>query len=428
MRRLCIFFLFCILSTINLYADDLDKSMQNLLGDLASAYSDKKPLKANKYGIAILPFEEKSSAAASHSLGETVREALSRVTVRSNVFFLVDRETVSKSMEEIELSMTGAVNDSEVIKAGNLAGVNVFLRGTITEEAGKFIITARLIDVETGVVSAIAKAEIKTESLIEKQRQYAYEYISQYGLGINTQLSFAPHIKSPRDNAFTSIVDAFVNYRPYLWLNFKLGITYFNMNYMGEENGIAPQMYPLGTTHSTATNYSSFQTAEFHVKDAAISELGPFGGFDINWTPFQFLTVGFGFSMSSITPTILNVYNNGWVWLDNGGAGELYQINGFIIETHLEPIEMFRLEVKPQFFISPRFTVGLYLAYMYSTPLKVSRTTINSDYTTSYQFSPNNEMAAKYMGLTGETYGLNHNITDVKLNSMLYGISINFFF
>ncbi len=436
MKKTAIILLLILASAVNVYANDIDKKMESLLSELAVKYVEKHPAGVSKYGLIILPFEEKSAYAEKHSLGETVREGISRVTVRSNVFFLIDRETLSLSMKELELSMSGVVNDNEMVKAGNLAGAKVFLRGTITEEGGKFVITARLVDIETGVVAVIAKTEIESDALIEKQRQFAYEYIAQYGLGINTQFSLVPHITSPRDGAFGSAIDVFVNYRPYLWLNFKLGVTYFSMTYTAEENGFATQMYPLCSTHSGVSNYGSFENYGFHAKNADISEVGPYIGLDYNWTPYQFFTIGFGLSMSMITPNIINVYNNGWVWIDDdddpenntASNGTLKQINGFIIEQQMEPVAMFRFEIKPQLFISPRFTIGLYLAYMYSTPMKVSRTTINSEYTISKQFSPNEEMHQKYMGLNANTYGINHNVEDVKLNSMMYGLSFNFYF
>lgn len=435
MKKLFILFILIVYPFTNLFADDIDNQMQGILSDLSAKYLEKHPVKTDKFGLAVLPFENKSQAAIDASIGETIREALSRIVVRSNVFYLVDRDIVEQSMKEMELSMTGAVKDNDIIKAGNLAGVRVFLCGTVTEERDSFVINARLVDVETGIVVAVTKGEIPANRLMEKREQFAYEYISQYGLGINSQFAFAPMIKTPRDGSMTTVLDVFMNYRPYLWLNFKLGITFFNMTYTKEEVGLASKLYPNASDHESANSYNEFNSSVMHVKNADISEFGPYFGFDINWTPRQFFSLGFGAAISMITPVIENVYNNGWVWdasadpnNDGTSEGDFKHIEGFIVEQHLDPVTMFRFEIKPQFFVSPRFTVGLYFAYLYSTPLNVSRTTINSEYTISNQFTVNEEMEKKYMGLKAESLGLGHNIEDVKLQGPMIGFSLNFFF
>jgi len=431
MKRLIIFLLAFTVCSGPALANNMEKSMRAMIEDLSRQYVQKYPVTVTRRGIAVLPFEEKSEQAEKHGLGETAREALARELGRSAAFFLVDRESLNASLKEQELSMTGLVKEADMIKAGDVAGVQVFLRGTVSEAAGKFIINARLIDAATGRVAATSVAEIESDLLIEKQKQYAYEYIAKYGLGVNFQTSMAPHIDSPRPNAHFSVTDAFINYRPRLWLNFKLGISYYMLRYGTEETKPAADLFPdllnVGDRDYTSNDY------QVHAKNGDMSEIAPYLGVDFNWSPATCFTLGIGVSAGFYSPDFTHIYNGLFTYDDEvDGTLDSYQdikdAGGFIIEQEMGNVFTFRAELKPQYFISPRFTVGLYLAFMYTTPLRLQRATINSEYTISDMFSPNEDLDEKYLGINPKVLGIGHNIQDLKLISMLYGISLNFYF
>ncbi len=423
MKRLSALLLF-LLTALPLMADDTDEKMSELLFLLTRQHVQENPVTIAKQGVAILPFMEASEAAKKKGLGETVREALSRMVSRNTKFFLIDRETLRSSIKEMELSMSGMLKDSDLVKPGQMAGVKVFLRGSITDGNGGFVVNARLVNVATGRVTATAKIELPKEQLLAKREQFAFENIAQYGLGINFQTSYGPHIKSPRSGHMFMVLDAFVNYRPWLWLNFKLGVSYYSLSYNNEETAPVTVMYPGNTDVATfaAAGY------DVHPKDCTMSEIAPYIGADFNWTPLTFFTLGIGVSMGMYTPSIEQVYNNILIDNDTTTAVNIVDSGGGIIRQEMESVVTFRVELKPQFFISPRLTLGVYLAFMYTTPFKISRTTINNEYTISDQFTDNQALQEKYLNLNYKIFGAGHDVTDLKLITALYGISVNFYF
>ena len=164
-----------------------------------------------------------------------------------------------------------------------------------------------------------------------------------------------------------------------------------------------------------------------------MQEVAPYIGADFNWTPLTFFTLGIGVSMGIYTPSIEQVYNNILIDTDItiGGGNDTVTVadsGGGIIRQEMESVFTFRVELKPQFYISPRLTLGVYLAFMYTSPLKVSRTTINNEYTISDQFTDNEDLQEKYLDLNYKIFGAGHDVTDLKLITALYGISINFYF
>ncbi len=198
---------------------------------------------------------------------------------------------------------------------------------------------------------------------------------------------------------------------------------------MNEENGKISQVFP----NVTDPVYSfSYPDGKLHAKDCTMNEISPYIGVDFNWTPAAWFNLGIGISIGAYEPSITHVYNGLYIDQDttNGvTSGDISEsLGGFIIEQEMEGVFTGRIEMKPQFFLSPRFTIGLYLAFMYTSPFKLSRSTINNDYVTSYQFTSNAQMEEKYLGINPSLLGVSHDITDLSLVTMLYGISFNFYF
>lgn len=105
------------------------KSMENITAE----YTKKYPATGMKKGLCVLPLSEDSPAARERGIGTTMREILSGTVNNSQVFFLVDRDTLANRMKEMQLSMAGITDEAGMVSAGRQAGVSVFLSGSITE-------------------------------------------------------------------------------------------------------------------------------------------------------------------------------------------------------------------------------------------------------------------------------------------------------
>jgi hypothetical protein len=331
-------------------------------------------------------------------------------------------------MKEIEISQTGLVDDKTIVKAGKISGVQVFITGSVSDIGDEFIINCKIIDVETGTVVAIADAKIPQDELIETRERYAYEYISQYGLGINVQVSYVPVVKSPVDKYTSTMIDTFLNYRPMLWLNFKLGISYYTLDFDQISNIPSTTVFP---TVSGAANYTTAvmpgdPTLNTPVtwEKSTIDFISPYIGLDYNWTPSRLFTIGVGMGLNFVKNIeYIQQYDKGYhdIYPTTTHHGEV--ISPFTVKQNLNRdkfIYIYRIEIKPQIFISPRLTLGLYLAYMIpSSSFKVSESQIN------------NEAASKsnlYYNINPNILGDGRDVEDMKLQGFMFGTSLNFYF
>jgi TolB-like protein len=426
MRRWMIL-IFIFISSVT-YADTVDRKIQAVFQELSEKYIKKHPAGTVKKGLAVLEFSEKSDKAKKAGIGNTIRENLSRKIISSNLFYLVDRDTFKKSISEIEISQTGFVDDKSIVQAGKMVGIQVFITGSVSDVGEDFLVSCRVIDVETGTVVAMAETKIPQDELVETREKYAYEYISQYGLGINIQMSYIPKIKSPVDGYTSYMIDTFVNYRPELWLNFKLGVSYFNLDFNEKNNISSKTVFP---TITGAGNYSvptmpgdPTLNTPVNLEKASISYISPYIGFDYNWTPSRLFTLGLGVGLNIAKDIeFIQQFDKGYydLYPSTTHSGEV--ISPFIIKQNLNRdsfIYVYRIEVKPQVFLSPRLTLGLYFAYMIpSTSFKVSESQINGE---------SSNKANLYYNINPKILADGRNVEDMSLRGFMIGGSLNFYF
>lgn len=390
---------------------------------LSEDYSARHPHIIVKKGLAVLPFKEESASAKKAGVGNTIRELISKQIAKSTIFYLVDRDTLEESFKEQRLALSGLIDEETAIKAGNTAGISVFITGSVSELGKEFQITIKIIDVETSEVVGIHTIKKPVYLLIRERDKLAFEYISQYGLGINFQHSFALSIESPRPDYTFTISDVYVNYRPKLWLNFKLGVSYLSLDYREEGTFPAINMQP------EITSASNFDNPYISVNPATIEMTTLYSGVDLNWTPTRKINIGFGYSISGGAPVLEQQYNALLVDVngnyDSAGVGT--------IEQRFFPVVINRFEIKPQFFISPRMTFGLYFAYMISSHLVVDKTTVYDDYsvrpwTGDAPSAYEQELRDKYYNVSPFLLGNGHNVEGISFTGFMCGISFNFYF
>lgn len=412
-------------------AANLNSAMQSSFEKLSDTYARQFPAKSTKRGLAVLPFKEESPQAKSKGLGNTVREILAGRVVTSQIFFLVDRDSLEASLKEVQLSMTGIVDEKTTTEAGKISGVRVFLSGSISELQGDMVITMRLIETDSGKVVAQESATVKAREVLDKKREIEFAYIAQYGLGINFQQSWI-FMKSPLSNTSATSTDVFLNYRPYLWLNFKLGVNNTGMKLGSSSYSNVSDIYPQlpAIDRPSMINYNG----------GGMDLLGPYVGVDFNWTPSEKFTLGLGVSFSTYSsPKLIQNYNPGYVWNDanNNGiieAGEKKTGGQYSVEQTYYGLNIFRLELKPQYFISPRLTLGVYLAYMFSPPMKVYKSTINNESAGFPGEGGENSVEAqaqlkRFYGMPPTILGDNKNANDLTFNgAFAAGVSLNFYF
>lgn len=79
---------------------------------------------------------------------------------KSSRFKLVERKGLQGIMKELELSMTGLVDENNAAKVGKFLGAKMLLTGKLYRKSGKFELFLKLLRVETAEVLSMTKARI----------------------------------------------------------------------------------------------------------------------------------------------------------------------------------------------------------------------------------------------------------------------------
>jgi len=99
--------------------------------------------------IAVMPFVDESGKKAA---SEAALSDLSASLSRYRFLRLVERSKLDQIVKEIQLGMTGLVNEKSALKAGKVRGVGVMIFGAVSA----FGVSARAVRLETGRVIAAA--------------------------------------------------------------------------------------------------------------------------------------------------------------------------------------------------------------------------------------------------------------------------------
>jgi TolB-like protein/predicted Ser/Thr protein kinase len=119
--------------------------------------------------LAIILFEEKDAAVKGY--GSKVTDLLFAKLAGNPDVFLVDREDLKKALQELELSLSGAVKPEQAAKTGQLTGAKLLLTGSVFQIDKQLHIVAKIIGTETSrVVGAAveAKADDELAPLVDK--------------------------------------------------------------------------------------------------------------------------------------------------------------------------------------------------------------------------------------------------------------------
>jgi len=103
--------------------------------------------------VAILDFNAKSPEAP--ELGDQISEALTAILSGEPGFTLVDRSTLTRTLQEHELNLSGVVNTEQAIKIGKIIGARILITGRSFPLGKKVFITAKLIGTETSLVEGV---------------------------------------------------------------------------------------------------------------------------------------------------------------------------------------------------------------------------------------------------------------------------------
>ncbi len=165
----------CLLGGLALFAfvpsrEDPDKPAAPASGDspiaLASTAADdqekkdeddKKDKEDNEipvYPVAILSFEERGAGVK--DMGSKITNLLLARLGEKDTLFLVDREDIKKTLEELELNRSGVVKAGEAARVGQLTGARLLIMGSVFQDGKKVNMVAKIIGTETSRTKSVA--------------------------------------------------------------------------------------------------------------------------------------------------------------------------------------------------------------------------------------------------------------------------------
>lgn len=122
-----------------------------------SDYSSIKLTKDTKGGI--LPILGSTDDLALDA--EYFTEQLIFTAAESDAFTMVERKDLQKILEEMELQLSGLIDDSDAVEVGKILEAEVLLVGNLYKKEKNYELFLKMLRVETGEILAVTKAKIE---------------------------------------------------------------------------------------------------------------------------------------------------------------------------------------------------------------------------------------------------------------------------
>jgi TolB-like protein len=163
-----------VLLAVPLAAQQLTNDLDRLLNTLLSSHA-----RQSNPTVAVIPFS--CTAADCDSLtGRTIAEYAVSFIATQGSYRVVERMDFQKVASELALFQTGVLSDELTLEAGKMLGAQIIVTGSIGEMMGRKMISARMIDTQSGEVLASSSVSVAAQSL----QSFASELLAE-----RTQLS-----------------------------------------------------------------------------------------------------------------------------------------------------------------------------------------------------------------------------------------------
>lgn len=122
-------------------------------------------------GVAVFEFEEAGSVGEDglemENLGIGLQAMLLNELRQNSALRVVERRELNRILQEAELGASGAVDPATAVEAGKLVGARYMVFGSVTDLFGEVVLTARVVNVETGELVRSSQARDEREQLYD---------------------------------------------------------------------------------------------------------------------------------------------------------------------------------------------------------------------------------------------------------------------
>jgi len=173
-------------------AADIDEMLTDAIGKLKS---DIKTAKMDIEKVAVYAIEPDREGKVNINL---VQDQVESALLETGRFKVINRKALKSLLEEQALSLTGVVDEAQMVKAGKLIGAQGFFYGSIEVQKNKLILTLKLIEVESSAVAYSRK--FVGESRGFSRIGLYWGYVST-GVGLHYETSAGGVVIYPREGS-----------------------------------------------------------------------------------------------------------------------------------------------------------------------------------------------------------------------------------
>ena len=137
--------------------------------------------------VAVLPFETVSQDNDEQHLGRVSAALLSSRLGAQPAIMQVERERLDTVLAELKRTERGEINPKGAVSVGKLLGANNVVLGSVAPSGAEFLLTARVVDSETGRIVSIADHSFPRHNLVAFSKDVV-EVKSKTGAGIRSMV------------------------------------------------------------------------------------------------------------------------------------------------------------------------------------------------------------------------------------------------
>ncbi len=377
MKRTIIFILF-LSAAVLIGAQSLNQQIRNLAVEITRGYMDGHKNLLIKPRIGIGDFSNESAGAVKNSVGSLVSVMLTDELSRSTVFQVIERRDLDALMKEYKLSLSGFTSESTAPQLGELQGVELLVLGSVAEQGDSYVVSARLVEVETGKIITSARITAGRKEIEQESEKYiASTFQSPYGITLSPNATGLIEIGGNSNGFFLFSVDA--GYRVAKWLSFSLGyVSLLSREMQGLDTPKISGTTKDGTTYTDVSRYFRFSASGISLASEAV------------FSPTVRLSLGARLgAVLYVNPVLEQDFPDFPVWLPNS-SGNLISATDRIIVTGFNHslYASYHLSLSAAYLVSPRLSLfaragGFYLPEFVPTSFEIAGsvrdTTINSD-------------------------------------------------
>ena len=120
---------------------EIYKNIYHACETLNAAYREKAKIPAEKkINIAVVDFTTTGEKAKKQELGKGLAELINGQMTKIPGIKVIDRNRMEKIVQELQLSMSGLVDDTQIKQAGRMLAADLLLSGSISELGGNYSI------------------------------------------------------------------------------------------------------------------------------------------------------------------------------------------------------------------------------------------------------------------------------------------------